>query len=146
MTCGEYGGVNAHGEPCGRTAIDETGRCDLHREGADASEVARQRGVLGGFTRAEQLRRPGLTLEELPQLRTQADAEVFLERIARETATGRMNVKDSLAATRALEAWLKARSDRLAHHVDELERVLEEKEREIDELRRELGRPLRAVN
>ncbi len=83
-----------------------TGLCAAH--GPGAAERMAERGRKGGLATAERNKQDGLEEKELPPLTSPEVAELWLERIARAVATGRMVHQDATAATRAIQQWLKA--------------------------------------
>lgn len=132
--------IKPDGERCRATGgIQADGKCALHSEHTAAKVAAGRRA--GGAATAEQFRRPGLTEEDLPVLQTHGDAERFLEQVARAAATGQIDKGDAAAATRAVEAWLKARADKLSgNHILELELAVKQLTNERDEALRDLQR------
>ena len=90
-----------------------------------------ERGRKGGLATKRKMASPGLDPDELPQLRTHADAQAFLEVIARAVATGRLSDRQANAAVRAVSEWVRAEADRTTLEVvgqlrDEIDSVKNE--------------------
>ena len=118
---------------CGGAGAGSDGLCTPCRlakhHGPEARREYYQRiGRKGGEVRRRQER--GLNDRELPQLDSPQTAALWLERIGRAVATGRLASRDATAATKAVEAWLRAneagataeRLESLRQQVDELKR------------------------
>lgn len=117
------------GTPCNAPSnlVDpNSGFCTSHDP--ERREELREAARRGGRATAKRFRSGGLSDEELPPLTSPEVAEVWLERIGRASATGRLRHQDATAATRAVQQWLRAhevgvmaeRMDRLRETVDEL--------------------------
>lgn len=125
--------TNAKGERCGAPpeVVDpDSGLCPAHQPGG--KDRLRLAGIKGA--KAARGDRPdGLTPEELPALEGHAEAKLWLEKIGRAVATGRLEERAAHAATRAVKAWLDAHAGQLVSEDVELLRArLRELEGELD--------------
>lgn len=111
------------------------GYCAAHRPGGQE----RMRELAKRAVRARQLQTEGLAPAELPPLEDHADAKLWLERLGRAVATGRLGERAAQASIRAVSEWVKAHEGELTAH------VVDDVEAELERLKAELsGRPLLA--
>lgn len=113
-------GVKADGTPCrARSSLvnEKSGFCFSHDPAR--KEKLSEAGRKGAEALHKKYARKGLDESELPPLTSPEVAEIWLERIAKAVATGRMPHQDARAATSALQQWLKA------HEVGKLADTLE---------------------
>src|SRR5690606_5298842 len=119
-TCGDAGGMNANGEPCGCDwgLSESTGLCVTHDP--ERIEQRRQIAAIGGKARTDKLDKFEWQAT-LPPLRTHADARVWQEEIARAVLSGKIDRKDAGTVGKILSDWVKAREGELT--IDELEKL-----------------------
>lgn len=122
---------------CGSATADQDGLCKPCRIERDEGPEAKKRyyrelGRKGAYSKNKG--DGGLEPEELPKLETYDDAKMWLEAIGRAVATGRLKDRSAQAGIRAVEAWLKAESDRL-----EATEELQELRKDIEELKQQQG-------
>lgn len=120
-------GVNRDGSLCRAPANlvdDESGFCRSHDPEKHQAIIEQARK--GGEAMARRLKRRGLSESELPPLNSPEIAEIWLERIARAVATGRLGHNEARSATAAIQQWLKAHeAGRMADRLDALREQLE---------------------
>ncbi len=123
--------TTADGSPCNAPSslVDpETRLCPSHDPAN--REKLREAGRRGAAVLHKRYAPSGMGDDELPPLTSPEVAELWLERIARAVATGRMAHQDATAATRALQQWLKA------HEVGKMAGRLETLKRQLEEIKR----------
>lgn len=138
LTCGA---PTRAGKRCGWSAnlCSDCGRCQAHCQHRREHFLAVRRA--GGKATARKHAAPGLTLEELGELRSHEDCERVLALISTAVATQRMDKADADACTRAIGQWLRARSDRLRLvELEKLKDSVARLEAEVDRLTAENDR------
>lgn len=121
-TCGDAGGRNASGEPCGCDwgLSESSGLCVTHDP--ERIEQRRQIAAVGGKARTDKLDKFEWQAT-LPPLRTHADARVWQEEIARATLAGKLDRQVAGTVGKILSDWVKNKEGELT--IDELERLQE---------------------
>ncbi len=99
-----------------------------------------ERGRRGGLATKRRFSSPGLEPNELPELKTHADAQLWLEIIGRAVATGRLSDRQAQAAIRAVAEWVRAEGERATAE------VVNDLKADIARMKAELsGGPIRSV-
>jgi hypothetical protein len=135
-------GQNAVGEPCGKpaTLVGSDGYCDSHRPGG--SEYMSEIGRLGAAATNAKHSMDGFEPGELPAVVDYESAKVVLDMLAHAVVERRITHSECSAATRAVDAWVRAEGANLTSRlVQELKSELDAKEREIAALRKQLASP-----
>ena len=143
MRAGTCGRSTASGEPCrvDYGLCESCGAC-YHHDPHRAEERA-ERNRRGGLTTAAKIKAEAgpVTEDELPPIRTHDDAEARLDFLHRAAALSRLPASSANAAIRGVEAWVKARADKLKSvELVKLRDAVASLEAENDRLRRELAR------
>ena len=102
-------GVSSDGEPCAvpSNLVDPaTGFCRSHAPGA--KERLAEQGRKGAAVTARKLRGGGLDPKDLPTLDGPSTASLWLDRVGRAIATGKLGHREGTAVVRAVEAFLRA--------------------------------------
>ena len=124
-------GEKADGTACAALPylLDDDGLCPAHRPGG--REAMAERGRKGGLATKRKAASPGLDPAELPELKSHADAQTWLEKIGRAVASGGLGDRQAQAAIRAVAEWVRAEGERQTSEVlielrEEIERVRSE--------------------
>jgi hypothetical protein len=92
-----------------------------------------ERGRKGGEGTRRAWSRKGLSPEDLPPLKSHADAKLWLERIGRAVATDELSDRQGQAVIRAVSEWVKAHEGELTAE------VVGDLRKEVERLKRELA-------
>ena len=137
MAC-KHLGPDGKGCRAPKQFVDDSGYCHAH--GPGSAETMAQRGRKGAEATAKRLRCVGLDPNELPDLRTHGDAQVWLETIGRAAAVGRLSDRQAQAAIRAVAELVKAEGERATAE------VINELRTEVDRVKSEMAsRSIKAV-
>ena len=99
---GRCAGTNTTGEPCKNPVVGEDGYCAAHRPGGrDRMRALGTKGALAS-------RKSGLDPDDLPTLDGPQTAALWLDRVGRAVATGKLGHREGTAVVRAVEAFLRA--------------------------------------
>lgn len=102
-----------------------TGYCHAHGEGASGRMA--ELGRRGAAVTARKLRGGGLDPGDLPPLDGPRTASLWLDRVGRAVATGRLGHREATAVVRAVEAFLRAHNaGEMAEDIQRLRTALEE--------------------
>ena len=96
------GGTNAEGAPCGSPIVGADGFCAAHRPGG--GERMKRLATQGALAS----RKGGLDPDDLPRLDGPQTAALWLDRVGRAVATGKLGHREATAVVRAVEAFLRA--------------------------------------
>lgn len=128
-------GTTDEGRPCGAPSAlvnPETGYCGAH--GPGATERMRLAGKKGAEASKASRQPHGMEAGELPPLAGHAEAKLWLERIGRAVATGRLKTRPAQAAIRAVSEWVKAHEGEMAAELfDDLKADVERLKRTLED-------------
>ncbi len=96
------GGTNAEGAPCSSPIVGADGFFPAHRPGC--GERMKRLATKGALAS----RKSGLDPDDLPTLYGPRTASLWLDRVGRAVATGRLGHREGTAVVRAVEAFLRA--------------------------------------
>ena len=114
------------GRACKSPFVDqETGYCGNH--GPGASERMAERGRKGAEATARKWKGRALSPDDLPPLDSPQTAALWLDRVGRAVATGRLGHREATAVVRAVEAFLRAHdAGAVTGDIERLRSALEE--------------------